>query len=363
MSREPGHSEEITLKETILTTQEYWKEIKSKFLVLILFVILLSSFQLFKYFTAKSTYEAPLSFMLNEEDGSAGGAISGLLGQIGLPIGGGETNLDKILELAKSRKIAQQALFTKKTINGNDDYLANHLISMLKEKNEWNRKGFLDESDEYDIDNFSFTHDSFPSFSMTENKALKQLHGHLLGSKEVAKRALLNNSQNEPTGIMTILASTYDPEISVALSKSMFEVLSTYYVDKTIEKQEYTFELIQAKTDSIYEELQQKNYSLANFKDKNQSLFARTDQLTESRLMMEIQKLSAMYGEATKNLEIAEFSLKNKTPFIQLIDEPVLPIEASKSSLIKSLITGIILGLFLGVFYLVTRKMIRDALS
>ena len=363
MSKEPVHSEEITLKETILTTQEYWKEIKSKFPVLLLFVFVLVGFQIFKYSTAKSTYEAPLSFMLNEDDGSAGGAISGLLGQIGLPIGGGETNLDKILELAKSRKIGQQALFAVKTIKGNEDYLANHIMAMLKDKNEWNRKGFFDETDEYNIDDFSFTHDSFPAFSMTENKALKQLHGHLLGTKDVAKRALLNNSQNEATGIMTILASTYDPELSVALSKSMFDVLSTYYVEKTIEKQEYTFDLIQAKTDSIYEELQQKNYSLANFKDKNQSLFARTDQLTESRLMMEIQKLSAMYGEATKNLEIAEFSLKNKTPFIQLIDEPVLPIQASKSSLIKSVFIGFFLGLFLGIFYLVTRKMIRDALS
>jgi len=363
MSTETGHSEEITLKETILTTQEYWKEIKSKFPILILFIALMVGFQLFKYFTAKPIYNAPLSFMLNEEDGSAGGAISGLLGQIGLPIGGGETNLDKILELAKSRKIAQKALFVKKTINGTNDYLANHLITLLKSKNEWNRKGWFDEADEYDIDNFSFTKDSFPAFTMTENKALKHLHGHLLGDEEYAKRALINNSQNEVSGIMTILASTYDAALSVALSKSMFDVLSTYYVEKTIEKQEYTFELIKSKTDSIYEELQSKNYSLANFKDKNQGLFARTDQITESRLMIEIQKLSAMYGEATKNLEIAEFSLKNKTPFIQLIDEPVLPISAAKSSLIKSIIFGVFLGFFLGILYLVTRKMIRDALN
>lgn len=357
------YNDEISLKEAILTSKDYIAEIKRNIVIIALFTLPFIAYQVYKVFNTELMYEAPLSFMLNEDNGGAGGAISGLLGQIGLPMGGGEDNLDKILELAKSRKICQSTLFQKVNIDNKSDYLANHVIDMLEEKSEWNKRGLFAPEQEYNIDGLRFAHDSFPIFSLEENKALKHLHAHLIGNSEMDIKPLVYNNYNEQSGIMNIISNSFNPEISVSIAKNLYKELSTYYIQKSVEKQESTFKIIQAKTDSIYNELQSKNYRLANFKDKNQSLFARTDQLTETNLMIDIQKLGAMYGEATKNLEIAEFSLKNSTPFIQLIDEPVLPINPKNPSLLKSIILGLILGLFFGIVYVVTRKMIREALA
>lgn len=61
-------------------------------------------------------------------------------------------------------------------------------------------------------------------------------------------------------------------------------------------------------------------------------------------LETEIQKLTLMYGEATKNYEIADFSLEAGTPEISIIDEPLPPLEPIAESLLISLIKGGLLG-------------------
>ncbi len=364
MSDAHNTTEEISLREALLTFREYFAEIKRSLGVLFLFCLPFVAFQVFKALTTHDTYEAELSFMLNE-DSSASSAISGLLGSIGIPFGApGEENLDKILELSKSRKISQSTFFKNMEINGKSDLLANHVIEMLETRKKWNKKGLLGGDPEFeDLDGFRFSQDSVALFSNLENKALKHLHHHLIGSEKKEINGLLKSNYQEGSGIMYLTAKTFDPEISVALTKNLFDELSDFYIKQAIEKQDFTYQIIKTKTDSIYGELSKKQFQLADFKDRNQGLFARTDQLTEQKLMLDIKKLGAMYEEATKNLEISEFSLKNNTPFIQLIDEPVLPIQAEEYSLLKAIITGLVIGLIFGVAFVVTRKMFRDALA
>jgi len=354
---------EISMKEALLATKEYLSEIKRCIPIILLITLPILAFQIYKAVKSDFVYSAPLSFMLNENSGSSAG-ISSILGSIGIPIGGsGEDNLDKILELSKSRKISASTIFRKTEIGGKEDFLANHLIQMLEEKGDWNKKGLVGKKQTYDIDNLRFSHDSLSAFSLVENNGLKHLQDHLIGNSQRKIDPIINTGYEEQTGIMKINATTTNGEVSVKLAKILFEELSEYYIDQSIEKQELTYKLIKSKSDSIYGELQAKSYSLANFKDGNQGMFARTDKLTESKLELEIRKLGAMYSEVTKNLEVADFALKDKTPFIQLIDEPILPIIPQKSSLLKAIMLGLFLGVFLGTAFVVTRKMFRDALN
>jgi len=354
---------EISIKEALMASKEYLSEIKRCIPIILLITLPILAYQIYKAVNSDFVFNAPLSFMLNENSGSTAG-ISSILGSIGLPIGGsGDENLDKILELSRSRKISAATIFTKVEIGGQEDFLANHLIKMLEDKGQWNKKGLFGKPQTYDIDNLRFSHDSLPAFSLVENNGLKHLQDHLIGNSQAKIDPLINTEYEEQTGIMKINALTYNGEISVKLAKVLFEELSSYYVDQSIEKQELTYKLIKSKSDSIYGELQAKSYSLANFKDGNQGMFARTDKLTESKLELEIRKLGAMYSEVTKNLEVADFALKSKTPFIQLIDEPILPINPHKISLPKAILLGLFLGIFLGTAFVVTRKMFRDVLS
>ena len=85
--------------------------------------------------------------------------------------------------------------------------------------------------------------------------------------------------------------------------------------------------------------------------------------INELRLQREITALTAMYGEVLKNVEVADFSLKNKMPFIQVIDTPILPITPTQISLLRKLLNGLIAGGAIGSLFVVSRYFIRNPIS
>jgi uncharacterized protein involved in exopolysaccharide biosynthesis len=67
--------------------------------------------------------------------------------------------------------------------------------------------------------------------------------------------------------------------------------------------------------------------------------------------------------ELVKNLELSKITLLNKTPIINIIDEPILPLEEDKISKIVAGILGGFLGGFLSVCFFIFRKLFKDALA
>jgi uncharacterized protein involved in exopolysaccharide biosynthesis len=109
--------------------------------------------------------------------------------------------------------------------------------------------------------------------------------------------------------------------------------------------------------------LKSAEFQLANFRDTHHNLIMRSDQLTDLRLQREIAALSAMYVEVLKNTEVASFSLKNKLPFIQVIDTPLSPIQPTQISLARKVLIGILIGGFLGSFFVIGRHLFHDLRS
>ena len=70
-----------------------------------------------------------------------------------------------------------------------------------------------------------------------------------------------------------------------------------------------------------------------------------------------------MYAEATKNREIADFSLASGTPDINIIDEPLPPLEPNAMSLLIELIKGGLLGGLLASGFFIARKIVVDAMA
>ena len=70
-----------------------------------------------------------------------------------------------------------------------------------------------------------------------------------------------------------------------------------------------------------------------------------------------------MYLEIIKNLEISKITLLNRTPIIQIIDKPILPLKNESNSITILGLVGSILGCFLALLFFVFRKLFDDALS
>jgi len=344
--------DEVTLRDLILKSREYVREAFRYWYVPAFFVLLIGGYKLYQYYNFIPVYAAKITFSVDEDEGGGSTGLSGVLGQFGL---GGirptRYNLVKILELSKSRRVIQQTLFNKITIDDKEDYLVNHLLRIYQQEIVLKKEG-------KDEPRFHFTHDSLFAFDRRENEVMLRVYNFILGP--TPKKALLTADYNEDTNIMSLTATTKDEILSLELSKRMFESLSGYYVNKTIEKQAKTFKIVSAKRDSIVGVLRSYEYQLANFRDTHRSLQMRTDQVEEFRLQRQVTALSAMYAEVLKNTEVADFSLRIKTPFIQVIDAPILPLSPIQLSLIRQLLIGVIMGGALGTALVMGRKIILD---
>ncbi len=346
----------LTLQELFLIIKVYYQEIiKSWKLVGGIIIIVVSLFVLRALLTPV-VYPAQLTFMVNEEEGGGIGGAMVILSQFGFGggSGGGKYNLEKIIELSKTMRILHLVLFDTLELDGQSDFLANHIIDLYDLHDEWS------DSKEERLHNFKFTDNKVEEFDRVANGAMKALQGIIIGSEK--KKGIYQTRINDDTGIMTLKVDGLDETFSIALTNSIYHHLSHYYTDKAIEKQQFTFDVVKLKVDSIQGALASAEYRLANFKDSNRRLWSKTSSLEEQRLSRDVQMLTVMYGEAIRNLEIADFSLKNKTPFIQLIDAPTAPISPQTSSKLKAILIGGFLGGILAFGFVIARKFFQDNL-
>jgi len=266
--------------------------------------------------------------MLNDSEGSSLSGIAGVLGQFGLGGGSGESNLDKIIELSRSRSIMEKTIFSEGQVDGSTGLMANHLIATMEAEKQWKGKGLLPfgKDDGLNLEGFRFKHTKSDSFSLLEKKALKRVHRYLMGKELLG--AAFQSYYSELSGIMNFDLYTSNPELSVKLVKSHFQNLSDFYLEKNSEKQAKDFKIIKTKYDSI-------------------------EQL----------KLGTMLGEAEKQYQLAQFALENKSAFIQVIDEPMLPLRpVNKGKLYYFLLGGLLGGIF-SVAYTILKKAYQDLMS
>ena len=334
------YEESVSFRDYVLKARSYFAEVLRYWYVPAFFAILGMAWQFYQYSIHIPVYSARITFSVDEDEGGSAAGLTGMLSQFGL--GGvrpARYNFDKIIALSRSRRVVQQSFFTRITVDGKEDYIANHVIRIYG----FEKKGY-------------FTHDSLPGFTRDENALLIKLYNFTIGSIENPEKALLSATYNEDSNILSLTATTRNETLSLELAHRTFQALSDYYINKAIEKSLKTYKIVTTKKDSVMAELRSKEYQLASFKDRNRGLIMRTDQVGELRLQRDVTALSAMYAEVLKNTEIADFSLRNKTPFIQVIDTPIPPIRPSELSLIRKIIKGLILGSIIGVAIVVCRK-------
>ena len=353
MEEQKQEEGEISLKELILKLQEYFREVVQNWKWVVFITIPFVVISLYKAISTPTTYAAELTFMVNEDDGNGIGGVSAILGQIGFGGGGkGKNNLDKILELSKSRTIVQQVIFDSVRIDGKKDFFGNHIIRLYDFHENWS-------DDTTGLKDFTFKDEKLPT--RTERYALKAIYSKIIGSEDIVP--IFKSEYNKDTGIMQFNANSVSEELSIEFCKVLYQYLSDFYVTRTVEKQQQTYNVMLQKVDSVKEVMANREYQLANFIDENRGLYTAKAKRKELELQRDVRLLNEMYAATLQNFEIADFSLKNKTPFIQLIDEPMTPLSEKRASKIMGLIYGFIFGFFVAICFILGRKIYAEAMA
>jgi hypothetical protein len=349
---QPSQVKEVSVREVIVTVQEYlWAGLRG-WPWLLLGALLLGGYQVWEAYQRPIYYSANTTFVVNEDQGGGGGGLGSVLGQIGLGGGGGGShNLKRIMAFATSKYLLNDMLLDSVTMKGTSDLLINHVIT----------HGELLETLELDLA-FGITqlsNDEVDSLSRKEGAVLKAVYSYLTESDEFP---IVTEIADE-TGMLTITAKTRDEDLTLILSTGLYQYISDFYRKETTGQSQATVDRLQSKADSILQELNASEYQLASFSDTRLSLNNRRDQLKTVQLNRKIQILALAYGEIIRNLETAKFTLSAKMPFFQLVDEPFKPLFKMKANPLKNGIKGGIVGVILGFFFVGIMRFYKVAMG
>ncbi len=350
----PTYPDEVTLREFMLGLVDLLRWLKRHWWQLALFMFIGAASVTFYKTSRDPEYKATLTFILADDQGGQMGGLGSVLGQFGLPTSSGKYNIDKLLEIAKSRRIVEQVLLSQISVKGQLDYIGNHLIDLYQLNSKWSQS-FAKMQD------FRFQRDDILNFSDTENYALKNLHKLIVGTPGNRQNGLLQMSYGNTDYVMSFEMTSLDPEVSLATTRLMFDQLKEFYIYQATSHYRTTYELILNKRDSIAGAYQELEYNIARLKDRSAGTFLNSNQIKISNLSSKSLGLKLALGEIEKSLSVAEMALKSSTPIIQKIDDPIGPLAPLPLSLLRNIIIGSLLGALvymLALFAFTTIKLV-----
>ncbi len=331
------------LAKTVRDLLIHWKGIS--------FSILIAGLLSLLWYTRQDpVYPATLSFILADDNNSQMANFSAVFSQLGIPMGSGKYNVDKLMEIAKSRRIVQEALFQQCTVDGRQDYTANHLINQYDLPAKWAKK-------RPEMSGFAFAHANSESFNEQENWALKSLYQLLIGSPD--HPGIFSTDYGKTDYVMYLKLEGIEPEVSIQFINDVYDALEGFFYNNANKRQQESFMLLTQKRDSISSALTNVNATLSRNIDRNLGAIDLTSGNYNQRLRTEQLILQSALAKAEEHLNIAEIAMRSHAPLIQLIDRPLGPISPVRPRILRIALLSLALGLALYMVFAFAKLVIQ----
>ena len=350
LKQQPQTSDEVTLKELVLKGKEWfyylWGYKWRIFLAGLIGGAL--GFVYAKYFT-KPTYTSVVSFTLEQKSGSGAGALGGLASSLGLgdlPTGSssGMFGGENVLFLMKSNRIIHQSLTEAQADLKGDHllnaYLKNHFEKQLKEKK---------------VKLFPKILDSV-IFSRKQDSLL------LLITKNIREEQVVAERQDKKTTIINLEVKDNNEQWAYLFSKALVKNAIDLYLEIKVGKLLRTEMELTQKKDSIRGLLDGSITTLAYETDLNSHTPLMRYKTNQAKKQIDVEVLKSMYANVIQNLEMTKFQRAQEEPIIEIIDEPILPLQIKNISLWIAFLFGWI-GIILSIItFLLLRKFVKNLL-
>lgn len=339
-------TKEVSLKDLLRKINSIIKYLRSKWLIILLLGLLGGALGFAYSLIKKPTYTATCTFVL--DDGSKSNSLnqySGLASLAGIDLtsaGGGVFQGDNILELYRSRTMIEKTLLCKFDYNGQQEMLINRYITFNKLRNKWAGETFQNINFNGDPAHFNRKQDSL----ITEFTA--QINKDLLSVTKPDKKLTIIN--------VTLISK--DEAFSMAFTNNLVENVNNFYVQTKTKKSLQSVRILQHQLDSVRSVLNSSIAGVASAIDAapNANPALLSLRVPSQRKQVDVQASSAVYAEIVKNYELAQMSLRQETPLIQVIDRPVFPLLIDRVTKFKGIILGCILGVLLASIFLTGKK-------
>jgi hypothetical protein len=348
-TKEQTSSDEISLRELIEKTKEWYFYLLSQWKKIVLAGVLGAVLGLTYSFIKRPVYIATLSFVI--EDDKSGGGLSGALGlasQFGIDIGGGNSSVfsgSNLIEFFKSRSMVEQTLLTPVKVDGKTISLAEMYIQNEEWRDKWNNKPKLN--------GIQFLPNANrKKYSRTQDSIVGVMYTNL------SKSNLSVSQKDKKISIINIDMSSTNELFAKYFTEALVKNVSDFYIETKSKKARINMAILQKQTDSIRGEL---NNSIAGVAVANDNTFALNPSLNvrrvpSARRQVDVQANTTILTELVKQTELAKVTLRKETPLIQVIDRPIFPLKNDKVGKLKGFVFGGILSGFIFILYLLIKR-------
>lgn len=348
---------EISLKEIILRSQQWFRHILSKWVIILVCGILGAGLGFLYATTRPLIFTATTTFVL-EDSGSGGGLgqYAGLASMAGIDLPGGAASGDifhgnNILELYKSRTMIEKTLFSPCIYKGKKELLIDRYVDFNNLRKIWDKKPALK--------GFKFKTDR--NLEADPEGSSLRLQDSIVSAiiVDINKNYLKVAKPDELLSIIKAEVKAPDEFFAKNFNDQIVKNVNDFYVQTKTKKALQNVKILQIKTDSVRAVMNGAIYSSVLVSDATPNLnvtrqVQRMAPMQRSQFNAETNK--TVLAELLKNLEISKMGLLKETPLIQVVDYPVYPLNKQKLGKIVGTILG---GFIAGVITVMIILLIR----
>lgn len=343
------------LKLLVLSLREWGAYFLSKWYIILLFGLLGAGLGYWYATVKKPTYVAFTTFVLDNNDRS--NQYAGLASMVGISIreDGGIFQGDNIMELYRSRKMIEQALLSPLGVKGSEQLLIERYIEFNNFKKKWAKNPELNSikfshTNKYNTDREQYLHDS--------------IMGGIV--KTIGSENLTVSKPDKKLGIVKVEVKSEDELFAKVFDERLVQTVNDFFINTKTKKHIDNVSILQRKSDSVRSVMSGAIARAAQATDLSPNI----NPTRQSKIIAPVQSAQmnaeinkAILPELIKNLELSKISLSKETPLIQVVDEPILPLDKEGLGKKKALVLGGLLGGIFILFLLMIVKVVKENLQ
>ena len=187
-----------------------------------------------------------------------------------------------------------------------------------------------------------------------QNKVIRLIYDELIANE------LVVSQKDKKIQIFNLETSFINESFAKVFSETLASIVTDFYVSIKTKKSKNNLSVLEQQTDSVRQEL---NNALAGVAVATDQTFGLNPALNVRRIStakqeVEVKLNTAILTELIKQQELARIMVRKETPFIQIIDSPILPLPEEKLGKLTAIFFGGFLAGFLVMLFLIVKRFI-----
>ncbi len=318
-------SSSLDVRLMVQKIQEWTTAVKKKIRLVLLICFITSILAYIYAYLQTPKYIAVVSFTVEDEKSKSSLGIGGIASQFGFDVGGGASGSifsgPSLMELMKTRLIIERAIVAKRNIDNKTTTLLSFFIKHNSLFKSWSKHEKLN--------SMNFIDYKMGSGERVIDSAVNKVCNYLIGN------SIMISQKDKKVNILYLQVTSENELFSKLFAEALIDEASKLYKEIKTGKSTQTVQILERQVDSVRYALNAAMSGIASSNDKTFNLnpaLANTLKLPSSQRQVDIQTNTAMLTQLVQNLEATKLMLRNETPLVQIIDEPILPLTMIRTS-------------------------------